>query len=247
MSLQYNDTTNLRGIIQQLEKECGFNEGDIADSTTKLKEFTADINLAWDDFLALAFEASGTWQFDDSGHTDYPIITTNLVDGQRDYSFTTDGSSNLILDIYKAAILRSATATEYDEIYPIDAQSEPNNNFVRNNTTEGIPHCYDKTANGIFLDAIPSYNATNGLKIYINREASYFSTSDTTKKPGVPGIFHEYFAINPAYKYACRKLLPVKDDLFRRKVQMEFDIKAYFSRRERDVRKVLSMAPIRFR
>lgn len=247
MSVQFNDTTNYKGLVQLYEKEIGANLADVSGSTTKLKEFTADVNLALDDFTKLAIEASGTWQFDDSGHSAYPIITTNLVDGQRDYSFTTDEQGNLILDIYKVAILGSATATVYDEITPIDAQSTPYNNFVRNDTTEGVPYCYDKTANSIFLDPIPSYNATNGLKIYINREASYFTSSDTTKKPGVPGIFHKYFALRPAEDYLRRNQSPKYPSVRAERMQMEADIKAYFGRRERDVRKVLSMAPINFR
>jgi hypothetical protein len=248
MSLQFNDTSTLKGIAQIYEKEIGANQGDITGVTAKLKAFTADANLAMDDYLAIALQASGTWQFDDSNHTDYPIITTNLVSGQRDYSFTTDQTGNLILDIYKVLVLQSATGTVYSELYPTDQQSEPRaTGYTDGQNITGTPTTYDKTANGIFLDAIPGYNATNGLKVYINRETSYFTSSDTTKKPGVPGLHHKYFALKPAMDYARRNNLANVQRIEIEVAKMERDIKEYFGRREKDTRNQLIMEGIRFR
>src|SRR3990167_11282297 len=102
MSIQFNQTASpYRGLVQFYEKEIGANRADVSGTAEKLAQFTSDVNQALDDFWAIAIPASGTWQLDDSNQTDYPIITTNLVASQRDYSFTTDGSSNLILDIYR--------------------------------------------------------------------------------------------------------------------------------------------------
>lgn len=248
MSAQFNDTTNYKGLVQIFEREAGFNRGDVSGSTDRLKEFAADANLALDDFWNIAIPASGTWQLDDSNQTDYPIITANLVSGQRDYSFLTDGSSNLILDIYRVAILPSATSTLYNEIFPVDVQSDPTstNNILTNITTGGVPTVYDKTSNALFLDPIPNYNATNGLKVWINREPSYFLYSDTTKKPGVPGLFHRYFAIKPAMEYARRKKLKSFVGLYNEVQSIEKDIVNYFSKRSRDESDILSGEPITF-
>lgn len=246
MSIQFSDTTNYKGLVQLYEKEIGVNQGDISGTTAKLKEFTADANVALDDFVYMAITSSGTWQFDDSNHTtDYPIIYTNLVANQRDYSFTTDENSNLVLDIYKVMVLQSATDTLYDEIYPIDQQKEYSD-IDAENTTTGVPYQYDKTANGIFLDPTPSYSATKGLKVMINREAHYFVYTDTTAKPGIPGIFHHYFYLKPALDYARRKSLPHHDRIFQRVLQLERDIKDYYGQRERDIRHAISMKPIDF-
>lgn len=233
--LQFSDTTNYRGILQQLERELGFDAGDITGSTSKLKHFTADINLAWDNYLAIALPASGTWQYDDSNHSDYPIIKTNLVSGQRSYLFTTDEQSNLILDIYKVAILSSATATLYQEISPIDQQSGGSApDLIAENTATGTPEAYDKTGNAIFLDPPSGYNATNGLKVYINREANYFVTTDTTKKPGCPGLHHRYFVLRPALDYARRNKLAIEGSLRNEVLTLERSIEEYFGRRNRD-------------
>jgi hypothetical protein len=251
MSIQFNDTTNYKGLVQIYEKECGYNRGDVSGNSDLLKEFTADCNIALDEFNSIAIQSSGKWQFDDSNQTDYPIITTNIVSGQRDYSFTLDGSSNLILDIYKVAILPSATATLYQGIDPTD-ELIGDTDIVTGNTNGGTPYSYGKLSNGIFLEPRPNYNATSGLKIFINRETTYFTSSDTTKKPGVPGILHEYFALKPALKYAGRKNLANYKDLQRRIILLEGDesqritglIAKYYGKREKDDRPVLYNEPI---
>lgn len=248
MSLQFNDTTTFRGIAQMYEKEIGVDREFITGDTNRMKEFTADANLALDRFWALSIPASGTWQLDDSNQTDYPIITTDLVADQRDYTFTTDESGNLILDIYRAFIYPNATDTIYYEITPIDQQSDVGTEgYWDGQSTTGVPNTYDKTANGIFLDPIPDYNATNGLKIMINREASYFTTTDTTKKPGVPGLFHAYFYKVPALEFAKRNdlksIVSLRDDVER----MEMDIVNYFSKRARDEEPIIIPEPINYK
>lgn len=250
MSLTYNDLTTYKGVIQLIEKETKLGRGTISGDTDLLKEFTADVNSTLDDFTALAINSSGTWQWDDSNQTDYPIIKTNIVSGQRDYPFTVDGSNNLILDVFKVLILPSATSTIYQEIYPVDQQSESSTGIATENGVTGIPSEYDKTGNSIqFADVTPNYNATNGIKMLVNREASYFAYSDISKKAGIPGIFHEYLALKPALKYAGRNSLANYQDLLRRVIEFEGDIarnitgsiERYFSSRSRDERDILTM------
>lgn len=242
MSIQFNSTsTPYKGLVQIFEREIGANLGDISGNAQKLAEFTTDANLALDDFFYIAFKAGGTWQFDDSNHGDFPVITTNLVAGQRDYSFSTDGSSNIVLEIAKVARLGSSTATLYEEITPVDPQSDQTQyNLISNDTTQGIPDSYDKLGNGILLSPIPSYSATNGLRVYISREGSYFATSDTTKKPGVPGLFHKYFALKPALDYARRNSLASYNRLEKEIADFEKHIETYFGNREKDVRHVMN-------
>lgn len=240
MSIQFNDTTNYKGLVQLYEKEVGFNRGDVSGNTDRLKEFTADVNVAWDDFLSIAFGPDGTWQFDDSNHTDYPFITTNLVSGQRDYTFTTDSSSNIILDIYRVMVKTSSTG-DYQEIYPVDQNTpdylsnESTTSFIDGRNQTGVPTRYDKIANGIQLDLIPSFDATAGLKVFINREPSYFVYTNITKKPGVSGNLHKWFFIKPAHDYARRNSLPQLPRLELEVAKFENVIKSSFRRRQRDV------------
>lgn len=240
MSIQYSDTTNNKGIVQLYEREV-YGDGGIgrvSNDTTKLKNLTADVNIAFDEFLQIAIPASGTWQFDDTNHSDFPEITTNLFASQRDYTFTTDEGGNLILDIYRV-FTRTSTSDPYVEIYPVDVQSGTEFATTRISdglNTEGTPYLYEKMANGILLDPIPDTSVTNGLKVYINRESSYFTTTDTTKKPGVPGILHSWFYKKPALEYAKRNGLANVNRLQKDVDDLRDEITKYFSRREKDVR-----------
>jgi lipopolysaccharide export LptBFGC system permease protein LptF len=198
-----------------------------------VEEKTEDINESLDFIYATIFEVGGKWQFDDTNHSDYPIISTSLVSGQRDYTFTSDQQGNLILDIYKVMV-KDENGT-FIEIYPVDQQSdEYTQGFWNGLNQTGIPTRYDKTANGIFLDAIPSYDSINGLKVFINREGSYFQTSDTTKKPGFAGLFHEYLALRPAYKYAQANSLKNEKSLLSDLLTVEGKIKKYYRDRTKD-------------
>ena len=243
MSLQFNDTTTDKGIVQIYEKEAGFNRGEISGNTDKLRALTADVNLALDDFWAIAIQASGEWQIDDSNYTDgsgdYPIIKTNLVSGRRDYPFITDEYGNQILDIYKV-LLADSNGT-FHEIFPVDVQSQPGTEaFYDGTNASGMSYRYDKTANAIVLEFLPDYSISGGLKVYINREASYFASTDTTKKPGVPGILHKYFALKPAMDYVrIHGTSEAYTKIANEVTKMEQSIKTYFGRRNKDVRSVL--------
>ena len=238
MSLSFNDTTSKQGIIQMIERRCKLGDAYISGNTARLKDWTAEVNATCDKAWALIFKASGKWQFDDSNHTDYPFITTNLVASQRDYTFTTDESGNLILDVYK--VMCKDPQGVYQELYPIDQQSdESTQSFFDGRNEEGTPERYDKTANGILLDLIPDYSATAGLKVFINREGSYFTYTDTTKKPGFAGLFHKYLALEPSYRYACDNGLANKNDLKQELLETEQDIKKHYRDRSRDERFII--------
>jgi hypothetical protein len=206
LALKFNDTSNLNGLVQLYEEEIGAGIGDVSGNTSKLKQFTARVNSALDRYFAIAIQASGTWQLDDSNHTDYPIIKTALVSGQRDYSILTDGSGNLILDIYKVMVKDEAGVLH--EIFPVDQQTENASSFYDGLNQTGVPSVYDKTGNGLFLDFIPSYDSADGLQIFVNRSSSYFVSTDTTKTVGYP-YHQEYFYLKPAYEYARRNNLPI--------------------------------------
>lgn len=234
MSIQFSNTSTKGGLIQLIERNLKLGDGRISGDTSLLKDFTADINLAFDSLLRIIFKASGRWQFDDSNHTDYPTIMTNIVANQRDYSFVTDEQGNVILDIYKVMI-KDPVSGFYNEIYPVDQQSDEDmSSFYSGEDVTGTPTRYDKTANGIFLDALPGYDLANGLKIFINRESSYFVYSDTTKKAGVDGLCQEYLALEPTYRYAMRNKLDNREEFKRDLMELTNDIKKRYRDRSKD-------------
>lgn len=220
MSIPFSDTTNKNGILQQIERAVDFNDGDITDDTTLLAQFTADVNLAVDEVTALILSVDKSRQIDDYNHSKYPIITMDLTDGQRDYTFTADEQSNLIVHIHK--VMCADSSGKLRTIDRVDQQehSTDQDTFNDGQDTEGTPIKYDLTADGLFLDPIPSYSVTAGLKVFIDREASHFLTSDTDKVAGFLSLFHEYLVLKPAYRYARDKGLPNRNDLKRDMFEM---------------------------
>lgn len=245
MGIAFSNTTTKRGLVQFYEKELGFTYGDVSGDSELLLEFTARVNNALDDYLLLWAKSAGTWQGDDINHTDYPIITRNIVSGTRDYDFTSDGSGNRIVDLQKVLILPSTTATKYEEITPID-ELDTDFSEILTSTNQGRPTQYGKLANAIFLDLIPNYSVSAGIKMIVNREGSYFVSTDTTKVAGVPA-YHEYFYLKPAMEVARIKGLPQYQALKEKVEEFEGDearnldgkIIEFFSRREKDVVTIL--------
>ncbi len=246
MSLVFSATSSpYNGIIQRAEVILFGDTGltRISGNTDLLAIMTTEANLANNYAQQLIIQAEGTWQFDDSNHTDYPTITTNLVASQRDYPFTTDENGNLILDVYKVMVADSNGL--FSEVKPVDQQSDSDMSaFWDGNNLTGTPDRYDKTANAIFLDPIPSYSYTNGLKLFISREHDIFTTADTTQKPGFSALFHDYIPLRMAWQYAWRNGLAsagaIRDEMLR----MEREMVNYYARRSKDEVTILKPEPI---
>lgn len=229
-------------IIAEYEDEIGANRGDIANNATRRSDFTRKANISFSDYLTLAFKTNGKWQFDDSNHTDFPEIVTDLVAGQREYIFGTDEEGNVILDVYRVYVKVNG---QYVLIDPIDKNNDtvdPSNYNGLN--AEGIPYEYDKLGNAVLLNLIPETTVAGGLKVLINREASYFTSADTTKKPGVPGLHHKWFFLRPALDYARRNSLSSYLRIEAEVTKLEADIKHTFTTRARDEQNILTAVTI---
>jgi hypothetical protein len=204
--MKFYQPTTKSGIIDLIYRNTG------ADSNSyPLADVTADVNLALDNAIDLAIKACGNAQFDDTNHTKQPIIYFNLVSGQRDYSAITDEQGNLILDYYRVMVADEAGV--YYDLEKIDQQTKgyKTMGMVDGQNITGKPSKYDQTGSSIFLDAIPNYSYTAGIKCFINREGSHFSVptvnvADDTV-PGIDGRLHEYLATRPTAYYASRKVL----------------------------------------
>lgn len=252
MSIQFNNTTTKRGLVQMYEKAIGANYGDVSGDSELLLEFTARANNALDNYLLLWAKSAGTWQADDINQTDYPIITANIVSGQRDYPFTTDGTGNRIVDIQKVLILPSSTSTNYIELKQVDELKDFSSDILIN-STQGVPYQYGKLANSIFFDPVPNYSVNNGIKMIVDREGSYFTSTDTTKIAGVPAL-HEYLYLKPAYEIAKIKGLNNLNSLEKDVIDLEGSerlgitgkISEFFSMREKDVRHIMSGKKINY-
>lgn len=193
----FSATTNKDGIIQTIEWWTRLPDGDI--TGTLLKQFTGRVNRAFDTIMPLLLSYSDHIRWDDTNHTDRPIGTVNIVSGQQDYTVTSDDNSLAILNLTQVRVLESASASDYvtlqrmtmDDPRVVDALSP-------NSSDTGVPTHYVEQGNSIFLYPKPNYAATNGIKLFFEREPAYFDSTDTTKTPGIPSPFHELLALYPA-------------------------------------------------
>jgi len=182
----YNDTTNLNGIIQEIERLTDLGTGYISGDATRLKEFTTYVNEGLDDLWFGIYKASGNWQWDDSNQTDLPQATTDLVSGTGKYALPSDA-----LTIQKIAI--KASNGLWRDLIPFNKEQLVYNldEFAKVNN---IPMYYRAMGDSIELKPAPNYNSTAGIKIYFDRASVDFLPTDTNKVPGFISPYHGLLA-----------------------------------------------------
>lgn len=235
MKLQLNDPTNKAGMFQEAERKLfNSNYGRITnDQTTKL-DFVARFNNALDAFTNWILKSDTRWQWDDTNHPDYPVFTETLVAGQHDYPYEVE-----FLQVERMAIKNSDGDFVYLE--PVDPRdySMPLEEFYYE---DGMPRVYDKTANSAKIYPAPAADdvtLSEGLKVWTQRVAEYFTVNDDTVVPGVPSIFHEGIVTYACHGYAVDNLMADKrtmlfEELYNQSDGWKLRVEDYYSRRDVD-------------
>lgn len=231
----YSDTTLATdGLIQDCEMSVFGNYGDISGNSDRLKEFTARINRAYDKAVTIISQADGKWQFDDTNYTTLPIGSTDLVSGQAQYS----------LDLEHLAILKVVVVSSSgvkSQLMPYTITDPLGTVEAENITTNGgIPTWYRKTGGNIILLPTPNYAYEGGLIVYFERKPSYFASTDTTKSPGIPFIYHRFLALDAAVDYAIWKQLDLKNDAATMLQEMKDSMENHYSKRSKDEAKFIT-------
>jgi len=208
------------------------------------------VNIAYEELIGEIINADGVWQYDDTNHTDLPRGTGTLVEGQQTYSFASEYLQITMIEIKD----NNGFWRKIEQIDPSDLKDEsPDERFglkSDGNPNTGFPLYYDVLGDTIFL--YPAPTATNvtlasGLRVWFKRTVDLFTTADTTQSPGLPSTHHVLLAYMAAQPYnmlyhADRVLL------IQKKIdEMRKSLIAHYSVRNRDKRKVATMAPISFR
>jgi len=230
--MQFNETSNLSGICNEVDFILGTNT-----TSYPLTHKTRNINRWYDKAISLILESDGLWEWDDDNNTDLPIATSSLVADQRDYSFTGEG----FLKILKVEVKNSAgnwtVLTQTDQslrkLKPIESSTE----------TSGTPREFDLFNETLFLYPEPSYSSSGGIKIFYQRTASYFETTDTTKEPGFAKPFHRLLSYGAALDYCIAKGIENKIGILRTEIAaLEEAIKEHYSTRNRNTRNRMTVA-----
>ena len=198
----------------------------------------------WHDFVTgYAIGADKRFQWDDTNHTKLPEGTAELTINVSDYSFLTDEQGNNIVTLTGVSILNNG---KYEPLLLVD-RNDPSYDPSTFGTQTGTPTQYDKIADNIIrLDFKPSATVASGLKFYFQRTGSYFTSSDTTKSPGVSPLLHRGYVIASAYDIALTLGLANLQALSLERQKEEQKMIQYFSERSNDERKIMTMAKIQY-
>jgi len=227
----FNDAVNSQGLVQDINFLVNADE-----NSYPLADKCRNINKSYDEVVSLILQADGRWEFDDSNATDLPIANTNLVSAQQDY-----GLDTTFLIVQRVECQDSAG--NWVPLKPISQSDiiKDGQSLTSFMSSGGVPQWYDKVANSVFLYPAPNYNATGGLKVYFQRNISYFVPTDTTKVPGFNPQFHQILSVSAALDYATAKNLPqglphgrIPTALTTKLDGLKANLQEYYSRKSKD-------------
>jgi len=182
-------------------------------------------NQAQSRIAGVIIGTDGRWNWDDSNQTNLPIGTTDLVSGQEDYSFDDE-----FLKVKKVQILDSSGATQ--RLTSKDMK-DYTSTYQDNAASGGTPLNYDKDGRSIFLNPIPNYNSTAGLKVYFQRTTKDITSFGATS-PGFVSTNHGILAYMIAIPY-CMKYHQDRVVLFQNEVMRQMQaIEDFYTQRSDD-------------
>lgn len=184
-----------------------------------------DINTWYQKIVSMIFESQDDSNFDDNRNSNYPIVTTPLVAGQRDYPIPV---TEEVLKIKRVDV--SYDGVNYYRARQMDSGMPDWG--MGNTTTEDENFIYNAPYYSIKYNSIFLYpmllTATSGATLRIEWERAVIPFSKTNDYSGttmsasttVPGIdlpWHPMLAYGAAYEFANANNLPqlenIKNDL----------------------------------
>lgn len=235
--MQFNETTNLTGLIQSAEEWSRLGKAQISGNTDRLKRFTRLINSNYHKVVTMIFESMDGWDFDDPNLANTGFIKTyNLV---ADTASVTLPVADKILKVKRVEITYDGTTwyhaapIDINEYGDVSVQATIAGHFKQTQ-----PY-YDLVGNYVYLYPVPEANSTNGLKLWVAREVDEFTTADTTQEPGFDEPFHEMLAVGASRDYAIQEGLSNTESLAAVFSEYEQRLRRYYGKKEDDRHLVL--------
>jgi len=196
----YSDTTNKNGLIQRYERHSQLGDGVVSGDDTLLRQVTADMNESVYELTTDIMLLQDSFDWDDPYKTDYPVATTPLVAGQRDYQF--DSISFLKLKRVDVTYdgVNWVRAEAFDSAAVEDGLG--NDSQTDERYSSAAPK-YDPKGFGFWLyPQATAAQVANGAKARIeySRGHTEYSYDDTTKEAPIDRPFHDLIAIGAALR-----------------------------------------------
>jgi len=187
--MQFSDTSNETGVIQEVLKICKSTVGKYP-----LKDITRRVNAGMVRAFRLGFLITGDASFDDPSKSTPPIGYQSLVSGTNAYAVS--GFSGDFTNFIKLEVLDSGgNAFELKEEQLVEL------NFSDKYSTSitGVPDYFVKMGGTYYLRPTPDYAKANGLIGFGNRKSDYFISTDTIKEQPewLPDFYLARYASQP--------------------------------------------------
>jgi len=246
----FSDTSTNLGIIQEIDFLCDSNS-----TSFPTADKTRRVNAAYEELIGDIINADGTWQFDDTNHTDLPVGTFDLVEGQETYSLPSFATGFLQVE---AIMILSLDGLRYSRIRAIDINELPGKRSPDDffgvesdgSPKKGFPQDYDIQGDTLYLYPAPaaaSLTLTAGGKIWFKRTANLFTASDTTQQPGLPSTHHVMLAYMASIPY-CMSYKKDRVGWLTKKVdEMRLTLMKHYGFREKDKKKLFRPRRISYR
>ncbi|MEE4248238.1 MAG: hypothetical protein V2I33_22850 [Kangiellaceae bacterium] len=230
--MQFSDTTNNTGLIQDCETLTGLDYTGISGTATVLDTFIRYINQEYGIVVSKLFQQDGRWQYDDTNHTDSPTATGDLTDGTGKYDILLASPSTTQDWLVVERVDIKNENGDWVKLKPID-KADIGIAVDEYHDTDSTPLYYDWTGSQIRLFPAPNYDSTGGIKFYLKRAPLYFADTDTTKKPGFPSTHHQILSFGASFRYCVSKDMPRANSLKAMRDEMLEDLLKLFRQRDK--------------
>lgn len=196
----FSDTTNKNGLIQRYERYAEYGDGVVSSDDTLLKQVTGDINQTTYDLTSTIMLLQDSFDWDDPYKSDYPVATTPLVAGQRDYQF----DSISFLKLKRVDITYDGVTWTRAEAFDSASLAEGlgSDSATDDRFNSSAPK-YDPKAFGFWLypRATAEQVADGAMaRIEFSRGHTEYVHTDTDKEAPIDQPFHDLIAIGAALR-----------------------------------------------
>lgn len=210
------------------------------DTSYSLANKAANCNRHFDDVVSLILQSDSKWKWDDTNNLDQNIGTIDLVSGTQEYEVV--GSTYLTIDLVKCKDING----KYQVLQPVNQDLSNAQELTRlEEGTAGMPRFYDKLGDFLYLYPKPSSSLTTltaGLKVWFQRGASHFTSSDTTKVPGFASLYHRILSVGAALDYCLSNGLNGKINTLTPMLEkLKLGLVEHYSTRDTDSKVSLSL------
>ena len=239
--MQISDTTDLKGIYEDIDFICG------TDSTSyPLKDKARNVNRHYYKAVIDALKSSGRSQFDDPNLGSLPNDTFNLSNNIHEYKLL--GTNGNLADFLRLnAVEVKDSAGNWTRLKEIDI-NDLSFSITDYEGTSGIPRYYDVIGNYLYLYPAPDttqVTATDGLKVWYQREIDLFEYGDTSPEPAIPEPFQRILSIGGAIDWLMVNDSTKVDRWRGEYEQLRAELREFYSNRNTDIS--IRLTPIQSR